>query len=232
MQKKNKTKNTKKNNARSGFWGRVWNIICWPFRKLAMLCRRFWNWVCKIDLIGLTNITLLVAIITLFSMLIIDVVDCNRKQVVVVAKPVPVTAPEQVTITEESAKKPVTLPIVKSNTQKTVNVVPVKKAEVAIAKKQTARQGKKLMGDVVIDSRGAGAILQYGTQVNGNLYLQNMRKYTLPCDIRINGNLFLRDVNMLQFCGDFVVTGNIYVSPRSSFGPIPKTARVGGHVVL
>ena len=232
MQKKSKTKNTRKSNARSSFWGRAWNIICWPFRKLAMLCRRFWNWVCKIDLIGLTNITLLVAIIALFSMLIIDIVGCNRKQVVVVAESVPVTAPEQITITEESAKKPITLPIAKNKAQKTVNVVPVKKAEVAIAKKQTARQGAKLKGDVVIDSRGAGAILQCGTQVNGNLYLQNMRKYTLPCDIRINGNLFLRDVNMLQFCGDFVVTGNIYVSPRSSFGPIPKTARVGGHVVL
>ena len=232
MQKKSKTKNTRKSNARSSFWGRVWNIICWPVRKVAALCRRFWNWVCKIDLIGLTNITLLVAIIALFSMLIIDVVGCNRKQVVVVAESVPVTAPEQITITEESAKKPITLPIAKNEAQKTVNVVPVKKAEVAIAKKQTARQGAKLMGDVVIDSRGAGAILQTGIQVNGNLYLQNMRKYTLPCDIRINGNLFLRDVNMLQFCGDFVVTGNIYVSPRSSFGPIPKTARVGGHVVL
>ena len=232
MQKKSKTKNTRKSNARSSFWRRAWNIICWPVRKVAALCRRFWNWVCKIDLIGLTNITLLVAIIALFSMLIIDVVGCNRKQVVVVAESVPVTAPEQITITEESAKKPITLPIAKDKAHKTVNVVPVKKAEVAIAKKQTARQGAKLMGDVVIDSRGAGAILQYGTQVNGNLYLQNMRKYTLPCDIRINGNLFLRDVNMLQFCGDFVVTGNIYVSPRSSFGPIPKTARVGGHVVL
>jgi hypothetical protein len=39
-------------------------------------------------------------------------------------------------------------------------------------------------------------------------------------------------MGLLQFCGDFVVTGNIYVSPRSSFGPIPKTARIGGYVVL
>ena len=232
MQKKSKTKNSKKNNARSSFCKRAWDIICWPFHKAAALCRSFWKWVRNVDLIGLTNTTLLVAIIVLFSMLIIDVVGCNRKQVVVVAKPVQVTAPEQITITEDSAKKPVILPTTKNKTQKTINVVPVKVSEVTIIKKQTARQGTKLMGDVVIDSRGAGAILQCGTQVNGNLYLQNMRKYTLPCNIRINGNLFLRDVNMLQFCGDFVVTGNIYVSPRSSFGPIPKTARVGGHVVL
>ena len=232
MSKNVNTKNTRKSSAQKKFWKRVWNIICWPFRKAADLCRRFWKWVRGIDLIGLTNTTLLVAIIVLFSMLIIDIVGSNRKQVVVVAKPVPVTTPEQITVTEESATKPIMLPIAKNKTQQTVNVVPVKVSEVKIIKKQTARQGKTLMGDVVIDSRGAGAMLQYGTQVNGNLYLQNMRKYVLPCNIRINGNLFLRDVNMLQFCGDFVVTGNIYVSPRSSFGPIPKTARVGGHVVL
>jgi hypothetical protein len=138
-------------------------------------------------------------------------------------------------VVEQKVSQTITLPMAQNKTknqQPSVNVVPVKKSEVEIVKKQTAKQNNTLMGDVIIDSRGAGAILQAGTQVNGNLYLQNMRKYTLPCDIRINGNLFLRDVNMLQFCGDFVITGNIYVSPRSSFGPIPKTARLGGHVVL
>lgn len=225
--------NTRKTTKNSGVWKRIWNIICWPFRMTVKLLHRFWNWVCKIDLIGLTNIALLVAIIVLFSMLIIDIIGCRRNQVVVVAEPVPVT--QQVAITEKSAPRTITLPMTQNtenNQQSTVNVVPVKKSEVEIVKKQTAKQNKTLMGDIIIDSRGAGAILQHGTQVNGNLYLQNMRKYTLPCNIHINGNLFLRDVNMLQFCGDFVITGNIYVSPRSSFGPIPKTARLGGYVVL
>lgn len=224
----------------NGFWGRVWNIICWPFRKIAQFCRWVWNWLCKINLIGLVNLTLLVAIIVLFSMLIIDVVGCNKKTVVVMAKPVPVTA--QVEVTDEPApekvvQRTIKLPI-KQNAQANknkvtaVNVVPVKKEEVAIVKKQTATKNNQFWGDVIVDSRAAGAMIQNGAQVNGNLYLQNMRKYTLPCDIRINGNLFLRDVNMLQFCGDFIITGNIYVSPRSSFGPIPKTARLGGYVVL
>ena len=226
MSKKSNTQKIHKGTKDKNLWTRVWSIACWPFRKIAGLFRCFWKWVRGVDLVGLVNTTLLVAIIVLFSMLIIDIVGCNRKQVVVVAKTVPVV--EQVTV----SKKTVTLPIKNDKKQKMLNVVPVSKAEVEIVKKQTARQGSTLMGDVIIDSRGAGAMLQCGTQVNGNLYLQNMRKYTLPCDIRINGNLFLRDVNMLQFCGDFVVTGNIYVSPRSSFGPIPKTARVGGHVVL
>lgn len=225
---------------RNGFWKRVWNIICWPFRKIAKLCRWLWNWLCRINLVGLVNLTLLVAIIVLFSMLVIDVIGCNRKTVVVMAKDIPVTA--QVEVTENSAPSEITqrntvLPIkVNPKTNKkeapAVNVVPVKKSEVQIVKQQTATKNNQFWGDVIIDSRGAGAMLQNGAVVNGNLYLQNMRKYTLPCDIRINGNLFLRDVNMLQFCGDFIITGNIYVSPRSSFGPIPKTARLGGYVVL
>ena len=232
MQKKSNAKNTKKNSKRSNFWKRMWKIICWPFRMIAKLWRRFWNWVRKVDIIGLTNIALLVTIIVLFSMLIINLVGCRKEQVVVVAKSVPVT---QQVVVEQKVSQTITLPMAQNTTknqQPSVNVVPVKKSEVEIVKKQTAKQNNTLMGDVIIDSRGAGAILQAGTQVNGNLYLQNMRKYTLPCDIRINGNLFLRDVNMLQFCGDFVITGNIYVSPRSSFGPIPKTARLGGYVVL
>ncbi len=233
-------KNTRRTTRRT-FWSRVWGIICWPFRMIAKLCRRLWQWVCSLDVVGLVNITLLVAIIVLFSMLIIDIVGCRRNQIVVVAEPVPVT--HQVSITDAPAPRSIkprqqpTLPMrVDTKTNKKVepaiNVVPVKKSEVQVVKQQTATVKNRFWGDIIIDSRGAGAMLQNGAQVNGNLYLQNMRKYTLPCDIRINGNLFLRDVNMLQFCGDFIITGNIYVSPRSSFGPIPKTARLGGHVIL
>lgn len=223
-----RARTTKKQTKKStNFWKRVWNIICWPFKKIGQLCRRIWKWLGGLDLICLANSALIIAIIVLFTMLIVDLVNCRRQQIVIIAETVPVV---ETSNTVAKTKMP-TLPIAK-NSKQTVNVVPVKKAEVEIVKKQTAKQGKKLTGDVIIDSRSTGAILQPGTQVHGNLYLQNMRKFVLPCDIRISGNLFLRDVNMLQFCGDFTVTGNIYVSPRSSFGPIPKTARVGGYVVL
>lgn len=244
-----RVQSTKRTNRRSvkkrtGFWSRVWNIICWPFRMIARACRwlwrkivsgcrLLWKWLCGINVIGLVNLTLLAAIIILFSMLIIDVVGC-RKQVVVVA---PQTTTQTVSTEKRTVKPRPTLPMrVDAKTNKridgSVNVVPVKVADVEVAKKQYAITENKFWGDVIVDSRASGAMLKNKTQVNGNLYLQNMRKYVLPCDVEINGNLFLRDVNMLQFCGDFVVTGNIYVSPRSSFGPIPKTARVGGHVVL
>lgn len=229
-----------KRTARHIFWKRIWRILSWPFRMIVRLCRKVWSFVCGIDLVGLVNFALLVAIIVLFSVLIMNILEHRNRQIVVIPEPVPVTA--QVSVVPESAPEyimaqRITLPIATdSKTHKrqapSVNVVPVKKSEVAIAKQQNAIHDNMILGDIIIDSRGAGAVLQPGTQVNGNLYLQYMRKYTLPCDIRINGNLFLRDVNMLHFCGDFVITGNIYVSPRSSFGPIPKTAKLGGHVVL
>lgn len=218
----------KKSSKQTSVWTRVWNIVCWPFKKIAKLLRTFWNWLCEINVIGLVNITLLISIIVLFSMLILDVTKCNKAPVVIVAEPVPVTTAER----GVSARPMPVLPATTKQHSQPVNIVPVKKAEVEIAKKQVAKQGKKFLGDIVIDGRAAGKLLRNQTQVNGNLYLQNMHKYTLPCDVKINGNLFLRDIGLLQFCGEFVVTGNIYVSPRSSFGPIPKTARVGGYVVL
>lgn len=220
-------KNAKKQNS---VWNRVWNILCWPFRKIAKFCRWGWMRLCEINVFGLINITLLVSIIVLFSMLILDVTKCNKAPVVIVAEPVPVT--KNVTERNVTERKIMAVPVVNQKNAQPVNVVPVKKAEVVIAKKQVAKQNKKFLGDVIVDSRGAGALLQNESQINGNLYLQNMHKYTLPCGVKINGNLFLRDIGLLQFCGEFVVTGNIYVSPRSSFGPIPKTARVGGYVVL
>lgn len=224
-------KNTKRaqTKKRTYIFKRIWNGIRGICRTIKNFLVRIWGWICKLNFIALLNCTLLVAIIVLFSMLIMDMLGCNKQTVVIVEKPKTVT--EQVVVTEKDAPKSIVLPLQKKVAEP-VNIVPVKKAEVKIAKQQIAKQGNKLMGDIIIDSRGAGTMLQNNTTISGNLYLQNMRKFTLPCNVKINGNLFLRDVNLLQFCGEFTVTGNIYVSPRSSFGPIPKTARIGGYVVL
>ena len=244
MTKKQKINNAKKRvqntkEKKQSFLKRVWNILCVPFKFIAKILCRIWNWICSLNLVGLVNTALLVAIIVLFSMLIIDISGCKKEQIIIVPENVPVT--KQVVVTEEPAPhvarmRNMTLPLKNSKNSaqvaEPVNVVPVKKAEAAAVKKQVAQQNNKFWGDVIVDSRASGAMLKNNSQINGNLYLQNMRKYVLPCDIRINGNLFLRDVNMLQFCGDFVITGNIYVSPKSSFGPVPKTARLGGQVVL
>ena len=90
----------------------------------------------------------------------------------------------------------------------------------------------EIFGDVIIESRGESAAIKNGAHIHGNLYLQRMHKYVLPCGVVIDGNLFLRDLHLLQFCGEFTVRGNIYVSPTSSFGPIPCNARIGGQVIL
>jgi hypothetical protein len=77
------------------------------------------------------------------------------------------------------------------------------------------------------------------TTVNGNLILQNLRIYTLPCGTRIDGDLLLRNVHQLRFCvsdqaniQSFAIRGNIYVSSNSSFGPLPKNAHLGGQVIF
>ncbi len=238
-------KKSRRGAKRTSVWTRAWEFICWVPRMITRGACALWAWIRSIDLIGLVNLTLLIAIIALFSMLIIDVINCCRARVVVIAPDAPVIATQPQTklppvpapVQRRVSPRPsqVTLPIArdeqtrKMNAQP-INVVPVKKCDVAV--RQVAKSANDIYGDTIIDSRGAATVLQNGTRVNGNLYLQNMRKYTLPCGVVIRGNLFLRDVNMLQFCGDFTVTGNIYVSPRSSFGPIPRTARLGGQVIL
>jgi hypothetical protein len=222
-----KTRNaTNKKQKQPSIWTTIWNALCWPFHKIAKLFNKLWNWICGINFIGLLNTTLLISIIALFSMLIIDFTKCNKQPVIIISQPAPVTETRKV-IPRKS-----TLPISEKKITEPINVLPVKKSEVKISKKQTAFQNRKILGDIIVDNRGAGALLQYNNQVDGNLYLQNMHKYTLPCGTKIHGNMFLRNIGLLQFCGDFTVTGNIYVSPNSSFGPLPKTARIGGHVIL
>ena len=69
-------------------------IILWPFRMIGRVIRWTWDticaicsWIwavlCEINLVGLINLALLVAIIVLCSMLILDILNCRRKPVVV-----------------------------------------------------------------------------------------------------------------------------------------------------
>lgn len=225
---------TGRKSPKQTFWARVWAIICAPVKFIARIIRRIWTWICNIDLIGLVNLTLLVAIIVLFTMLIIDIVRVRRTpNVVLIEKPAVAEVVQPTSVRPVRQTVP-TLPIKRGQNREyvatPVSVTNVKPCQTAI--RQTARVGRDLYGDIIIDHRDSATILRSGDTVRGNLYLQNMRKYTLPCGVRVEGNLFLRDVNMVQFCGAFTVTGNIYVSPKSSFGPLPRTARLGGQVIL
>lgn len=238
----NKKRTARKQSNSTSFWARVWNAICVPFRAIARGARAFWRWVCSIDLIGLVNITLLCAIIVLFSMLIMDFIGCNKKPVVIIAK----NNQSEITRVDNAAQN--SHRVVRSRTVTHAKPLPLKRDENrqligapievgkpqvdVVAVKQTARSGNIMYGDVIIDSRGAASMLKSGDTVRGNLYIQHMRKYVLPHGIQIEGNLFLRDMGLLEFAGEFTVTGNIYVTPNSSFGPIPSNARIGGQVIL
>ena len=249
-------------NQRPGFWACVWYIICWPFRMIArffrwiwhMLCRFvrwLWRLICGINVIGLLNIVLLVAIIVLCTMLVIDIINNTRKPTVIVADPIPVSQAVKtynVPVIAEPTTKPVSMASVRNKPLPKTVTLPIKREKShrvmsepvrvvktnpdVVAEQQTAKIDNKMYGDIIIDSRGATRMLVNGAEINGNLYLQNLRKYTLPCDIKITGNMFVRDVNMLQFCGEFDIGGNIYVTPTSSFGPIPQNAHLGGQVIL
>ncbi len=205
-----------------------------------------WQWIRCIDLIGLVNLTLLVAIIVLFSMLIIDIVNCRNVSNVVNTQSV-----QEIEITNNKHPRIVVRPAINKKTKNknsdntTNNTLPINHDSttrkytsdpISVGKPNPNQQRiyrstiHTINGDVIVD-RG-NATLKNNDHITGHLYLQNMRKYTLPCNIIIDGDLYLRDVTMLQFCGDFIIRGNIYVSPRSSFGPIPRTARLGGQVIL
>lgn len=208
----------------------VWTFraIRWLFDTICAVCSWIWDGICGINVIGLLNATMLIAIIVLCSVLISNLLNCNKKQVIVVSP-----KKNNAAVTEESVKTDIALPLRRN--EKTgrmpckVSVVPVQESNNPVLH---AQGDGKIHGDIVIETRGEAAVLKNNAEIDGNLYLQHMHKYILPCGIKINGNLFLRDLHMLEFCGDFSVTGNIYVSPRSSFGPLPRNARIGGQVIL
>jgi hypothetical protein len=218
-------------------------VITFPIRA----CKAIWNWLKTIDIIGMINLTLLVAIIVLFSALIADVIRCDKysyyahKNQVVMNNDVK-TNPAQVANNKDNRKVVqrkfnTALPIKadkETGIKPQIKVVGVKKPvvvkELSVPANELPKQN--LYGDVIVDLYPSSPVLSNGVNINGNLFLQNMRKYTLPCDTVIEGNLFVRNVARLKFCGAFKVTGNIYVNRESSFGPIPSNAKIGGQVML
>lgn len=212
-------------------------IILWPFRMIGRVIRWTWDticaicsWIwavlCEINLVGLINLALLVAIIVLCSMLILDILNCRRK-------PVMVSGPAQnVPVEYTKTKKTIPVPSRRNTKNGESPVINVVKTTPSTDPTLQANQDGELFGDVIIESRGEAIMIKNGAHIRGNLYLQRMRKYVLPCNVTIDGSLYLRDLHLLQFCGAFTVKGNIYVSPRSSFGPIPRDSKVGGQVIL
>ena len=220
-----------------------WELCKKIWRFIVRICKAIWNWLKSIDIIGMINLTLLVAIIVLFTSLIINFRQCNNQNVKLAnADKTQVVDNRKVVQRNDNNKLTVkksfpTLPVsvnTKTGIKPQIKTIGVKKPvvvkEISLPAKELPKQN--LTGDVIVDLYPSAPVLSNGVKIQGNLFLQNMRKYTLPCGAKIDGNLFIRNVDKLSFCGEFTVRGNIYVSPRSSFGPIPRNARIDGNVIL
>ena len=240
----NKTQKTAYNTRKTGenTWKkRIAKILTWPFR----MCRKLWNWLKSIDIIGMINLTLLVVIIILFSALIIDFVRYNR-QVRSGARygqsgeiSAMVDKKQSGDIDSRKVGKrtfKTTLPIradKQTNIKPKIRTIGVEKPEIVKELSLPASELPKqvLSGDVIVDNYPTSPVLSNGVKINVNLIIQNTRKYTIPCDAKINGHLFIRNARV-NFCGKFTVNGNIYVTRGSAFGAIPENAKVNGQIIL
>lgn len=215
--------------------------IKWLWRLLCRICRAIWNWLKSIDIVGMINLTLLVAIIVLFLSLITDVVRCNKcDRVSNVNKSNVVMTQKAQSVDNRrvvARKYPTTLPVKmdkQTNITPKIRTVGVKKPEIIreLSTPSNELTEQTLAGDVIVERHPSSPVLSNGVKVNGNLYIQNMNKYTIPCDAKINGHLFIRNVNKVNFCGKFKVNGNVYVNRESSFGPIPEGVKINGQIIL
>ncbi len=199
-----------------------WNLCKAVWRFIVRICKTLWNWLKSIDIVGMVNLTLLVAIIVLFTGLILDI-SKDKPSIFYNSAYAELNARDNRKVVQRK-------PNLKANSQSNVQITNAsfKKVPASIKNKTT----QKLYGDIIVDNYPSTAILSNGVQIDGNLFIQNMRKYTLPCNTKIRGNMFIRNVGQLNFCGDFKIMGNIYVTPESSFGPIPHGARISGQVIL
>ena len=220
-------------------------VIKWLWRLICRICRAIWNWLKSIDIVGMINLTLLVAIIVLFLSLISDFVCCKNASQKVVSNNVATT--QTTKIVDNQNRKVVkrkytnttasVLPV-KTNTETNIRpqirTIGVEKPEIVAELSTPADElpEQVLSGDVIVERAPGSPILSNGVKIDGNLFIQNMRKYTIPCDAKINGNLFIRNVQKLNFCGKIKVNGNVYVNRESSFGPIPEGSKINGQIIL
>lgn len=214
----------------------------WLFVRMP---RAVWRWLCNIEINGLCSLTLMLMIIILFSFLIGQMLspryDDKNTEAVIVTNTPEITKNDNVRILNNSFTDEIVANnniVIKTEYKNKPMFVPRKKTTIILPLKQPVKTSIskpefiKINGNIIIDGTQIGKRLGNHTRINGNLVLQNMRGFTLPCGIRINGNLIIRNVNSLNFCGDFTVNGDIYVSSNSSFGPIPRNANVMGQVIF
>jgi len=239
--KSKKMKKAARKNRIANIKKRIAKIITWPCRA----CRALWNWLKSIDVIGMINLTLLVVIIMLLCVLVSDFTRCRK---VSVANSEFANRVESVDMSGKKQSATDSRKVVKRTFKTTLpakadeqtNIKPKFKT-VGVAKPQIIKElsfpaeelpNQVLSGDVIVDNYPSSPVLSNGVKINGNLIIQNMRKYTIPCDAKINGNLFIRNVAKVNFCGKFKVNGNVYVNRESGFGALPDGTKINGQIIL
>ena len=243
----NKTQKMKKathkaQNKTVGHWiGEIvlfpWRVLKSVWRFICRVCRAVWNWLKSIDVVGMINLTLLAVIIILFIAQIMNFVRCHKCANV---NKTEVATIENIDSNNRRVVKRTfntTLPLkaeTKTNITPKLKTVGVAKPVVVPGLSLPAEElpQQKLNGNIVVDVAPISPVLIHGAKINGNLIIQNMRKYTLPCGVKINGHLFVRNVEKLYFCGEFTVNGNIYVNRQSSFGPLPDGTKINGQIIF
>lgn len=232
--------NTAKKTGTPSIWARIGKWI----RTKGTAIK---NWIKGGGVGGLTTMLLLCSIIVLFTILVINIWDVresnrgaggshlfNNAAADASAQPAiatrgtddaiqKTTVTADVTIDQATDEMTITLPLRRAYPKRT--------ADTESGNVVYLDGGRN--GDIIIDGRDPnGNRLGSMTTIRGNVFLQNMHTYALPCGIKIDGNLLIRNVGMLRFCGCFEVTGNIYVSSKSSFGPMPYGSRLGGQIIF
>lgn len=220
--------------------------IKWLWRLICRVCRAIWNWLKSIDIVGMINLTLLVAIIVLFLSLISNFVCCKKySQNVAVSNKNDIALAQKNSVENRRVVKrkysnvtatvlPVKSDVQSENTKLQIRTVGVKKPEIVreLATPANELPQQVLSGDIIVERAPNSPVLSNGAKIDGNLFIQNMNKYTIPCDVKINGHLFIRNVQKVKFCGKIKVNGNVYVNRESSFGPFPEGTKINGQVIL
>jgi len=238
MNKSQKMKNAAHKNRTNNMKKRIARILSWPWRA----CCALWNWLKSIDVIGMINLTLLLVIIVLFCALVADFMRGKRAYAEFSNQDycaMTNVKKQQATDSRKVVKRTVkaTLPVQadkKTNIKPKIKTVGVEKPQVIRKLSVPASElpVQVLSGDVIVDNYPTSPVLSNGVKINGNLFIQNMRKYTIPCDAKINGHLFVRNVEHVNFCGKFKVNGNVYVNRGSSFGAMPEGTIINGQIIL
>jgi hypothetical protein len=214
--------------------------------KIKAASKKSWAWIKSRDLATTTNVAMLVLVVVMLVVLInvaqqnnlimssvnnaqkAEVVQNDAQVKKIAAKKAKIrvaTVQATVSINEESGKTAIVLPLKK--VVKVYDTVPTK-IEVKNVRRQTNNEW--LQTEEVIRPVQKRKIDSMET-IKGNLYVQNMNSYTIPCGTRVMGNLIVRNVKNLKFCDCFEVMGNMYIGRGTAFGPIPADAKIHGQIV-